>query len=121
VPLLLLAALNYWNGLKTVDATLSTQAQSHLNSLAAEVDRRLRDEEVELSRIALSPQLRDLLNSKKNTTGVGLNSAPLQPPQELFLNLSSALRGRGYWRRIAAFDDKHHAQFQIERDRNSGP
>ena len=35
-------------------------------------------------------------------------------------NLSSALRGRGHWRRIAAFDDKHHAQFQIERDRNSG-
>jgi Signal transduction histidine kinase len=122
VPLLLLAALNYWNGLKTVDATLSTQAQSHLNSLAVEVDRRLRDEELELSRIALSPQLRDLLNSKKNSTGVGLNSAPLQPPQELFLNLSSALRGRGHWRRIAAFDDKHHAQFQIERDRNSrGP
>jgi len=119
VPLLLLAALNYWNGLKTVDATLSTQAQSHLNSLAGEVDRRLRDEEVELSRIALSPQLRDLLNSKKNTTAVGLRNVPVQPPQELFLNLSSALRGRGHWRRIVAFDDKHQPQFQIERDRNA--
>jgi len=119
VPLLLLAALNYWNGLKTVDATLSTQAQSHLNSLAGEIDRRLRDEQVELSRLALSPQLRDLLNSKKNTTAVGLSNGPVQPPQELFLNLSSALRGRGHWRRITAFDDKHHAQFQIERDRNA--
>jgi signal transduction histidine kinase len=119
VPLLLLAALNYWNGLKTVDATLSAQAQSHLNSLAGEIDRRLRDEEVELSRLALSPQLRDLLNSKKNTTAVGLSNRPVQPPQELFLNLSSALRGRGHWRRITAFDDKHHAQFQIERDRSA--
>ena len=119
VPLLLLAALNYWNGLKTVDATLSSQAQNHLNSLAGEVDRRLREEEVELSRIALSPQLRDLLNSKKNATAAGLNNGPVQPPQELFLNLSSALRGRGHWRRIAAFDDRHHAQFQIERDRNA--
>ena len=119
VPLLLLAALNYWNGLKTVDATLSAQAQRHLNSLAGEVDRRLRDEEVELSRIALSPQLRDLLNSKKNTTAASLSNGPVQPPRELFLNLSSALRGRGHWRRIAAFDGRHHAQFQIERDRNA--
>ena len=28
IPLLLLAALNYWNGVRTVDATVSTIVQS---------------------------------------------------------------------------------------------
>src|SRR4030095_1256478 len=119
VPLLLLAALNYWNGLKTVNATLSTQAQSHLNSLAVEVDRRLRDEEVELSRIALSPQLRDFLNAKKNTAAVALNNDSTELPRDLFLNLSSALRGRGHWRRLAVFDESHHSLFQVEREPNA--
>jgi signal transduction histidine kinase len=115
VPLLLLAALNYWNGLKTVDATLSTQAQNHLNSLAGEIDRRLRDEEVELSRAALSSQLRDLINTKKNSTPASLTSTGPNLSPELFQSLSSTLRGRGHWIRLTAFDESLRPLFRIER------
>ena len=119
VPLLLLATFNYWNGLRTVDATLSTEAQNHLNSLAGELDRRLREEEVDLSRAAVSPRLRELLNAKNNTTPVLLSGSSSQLPEDLSLSLSSALRGRGHWVRLAGFDEAHRPRFQLERNQNA--
>src|SRR6185437_16490824 len=62
IPLLLLAAFSYWNGLKTVNETLSAQAQTHLNLLAGEIDHRLREEEIELTRVAASPELHDVVS-----------------------------------------------------------
>jgi signal transduction histidine kinase len=125
VPLLLLATLNYWNGLKSVDATLAAQAQAHLNSLAGEIDRRLHDEEIELSRATLSSQLQDLLRTKQSNTSGGLstesNAAP-GLPSELFLNLSSLLKGRAHCFRLAVFDQSRRGLFQIERQRSvQGP
>ncbi|HEY5402038.1 MAG TPA: hypothetical protein VIK24_04185, partial [Pyrinomonadaceae bacterium] len=57
LPVFLIAGLNYWNALKTVDTSLSSQAQTDLNSLSGELDRRLQAEEVELTRVAFSGEL----------------------------------------------------------------
>jgi signal transduction histidine kinase len=119
LPLLVLAALNYWNGLKTLNRTLSTQAQNHLNSLAGEIDARFQDEKIELSRVALSGQLRDFLLTKRSV-GVpieGNGTAGL--PSELFLSLTSVLKGRGHCSRLAVFDQNRSPVFQIERHRNA--
>ena len=89
VPLLLLAAFNYWNGLRTLNETLSGQAQTHLNLLAGEIDRRLREEEIELTRVATSPELHDVVSKGETSVSarVPVDSKP-QMPGDVFLVLS---------------------------------
>ena len=42
IPLLLLAGLNFWNGLRSVDSTVSTIVQNDLNALNVGIDEALR-------------------------------------------------------------------------------
>jgi signal transduction histidine kinase len=119
VPLLLLAAFNYWNGLKTVNETLSGQAQTHLNLLAGEIDRRLRDEEIELTRVATSPELHDVVSKGETSVSarVPVDSKP-QMPSDVFLVLSM-LKGRAHAFRITVFDLNRRAVFRAERESNA--
>jgi signal transduction histidine kinase len=122
IPLLLLAAFNYWNGLKTVDVILGGQAQTHLNLLAGEIDRRLREEEIELSRLATSPGLREVVTKADVTVPVPLPvSSSSQMPGDVFLVLSM-LKGRAHAFRITVFDLNRRAVFRAERQGNAqGP
>ena len=52
VPLLLLAALNYWNATRSVDNALNTIVQNDLNSFMVTVDRLLDDQGKEVMRMA---------------------------------------------------------------------
>ena len=125
VPLLLLAALNYWNGLRSVDTTLSAQAQSHLNSLAGEIDRRLQIEKLDLSRAALAKQLQDVVAARHEGVPVTLSNGSSDTPSipaDLQLILTSVLKGRGHCFRLAVFDQARRPVVQIERHENArGP
>ena len=122
VPLLLLAALNYWNGLRIVDATLSAQAQSRLNSLSGEIDRRLQLERLELSRTAQSKQLLDVMSARKAGTPVSIAPNTASIPSELELTLISALKGKGHCFRLAVFDEARRSVVQVDRLENArGP
>jgi signal transduction histidine kinase len=57
VPLVLLAALSYWNATRTVDNTLSRIVQSDLNSLVVNIDDVLKDHESILLKLALTPEI----------------------------------------------------------------
>ena len=122
IPLLLLAGFNYWTALKTVDETLSEQAQTHLNLIAAEIDRRLRDEEIELSRLATSAELLDVVTKADASVSGRLPvDSKSQMPGDVFLVLSM-LKGRAHPFRITVFDLNRHAVFRAERERNAqGP
>ena len=119
IPLLVLAAFNYWNALRTVDETLSDQAQTHLNLIAAEIDRRLREEETDLSRLAMSAEILHVV-SKADASVSG--SVPVdsksQMPADVFLILSM-LKGRAHPFRIIVFDLNRHAVFSAERQTNA--
>ena len=52
VPLLLLAALNYWNTTRSVDNAVNTIVQNDLNSFLVTVDRLLDDQGKEVMRLA---------------------------------------------------------------------
>ena len=122
IPLLLLAAFNYWNGLKTVDETLSGQAQTHLNLLAAEIDRRLRDEEIELSRLATSSQLQNLLSKRDVSYSTQAEPNSQSPvPSDLLLVLSP-LKGRAHCFRVSLIAENNYPIFRAERVQNAqGP
>ena len=78
IPLLLLAGVNYWNGLRTVDSTLGAIVQNDLNSLNVAVDDLLRDSERHMRRLALIPSVQRALT---NDPDVNLTPVPgdLQP------------------------------------------
>ena len=62
VPLLLLAALNYWNATRSVTSAVDRIVQNDLNSFIVNVDEVLSDRESVLLKLAVSPEVQGLKN-----------------------------------------------------------
>jgi signal transduction histidine kinase len=65
IPLLLLAALNYWNGVRKVNSTLSTVAQDDLNSFTVAVDEVLEERERDILGFAVESPVQNVLLKKE--------------------------------------------------------
>src|SRR6185369_3315255 len=65
IPLLLLAALNYWNGVRKVDSTLNTVAQDDLNSFTVAVDELLEERERDILGFAVESPVQNVLFKKE--------------------------------------------------------
>ncbi|HEX7296883.1 MAG TPA: ATP-binding protein [Pyrinomonadaceae bacterium] len=111
VPLLALAALNYWNGLRAVDQTIGETAQRDLNSLTADVDTRVQQQEAEIRRLASSQSVRDFLAFGETEK----QKSSDQPPASLAADFASALGRNGSLFRLALFDKYRVLQLQAER------
>jgi signal transduction histidine kinase len=72
IPLFLLAALSYWNGTRSVDASIGAIAQNDLNAFSAAVDELLDENQNSILQFAIAPSVRELVT----TTDVG----PGRPP-----------------------------------------
>ena len=57
VPLLALAALNYWNGIRSVDRTINSIVQDDLHAYTAGVDEWLQNEGGTLLKLAVTPEI----------------------------------------------------------------
>ena len=79
IPLLLLAGVNYWNGLRTVDSTLGAVVQTDLNSLNVAVEEILRETERYMRRLALTPQVQAQLPITEANIDILPRPADLQP------------------------------------------
>ena len=103
IPLLLLAALNYWNGIRTVDSTISSIVQSDLNSFNVSLDELIREQEGAILGLASVPDLRQILAQKNIAEDVRLNSVP---------DLSA------YFQNVTLFDrDRQAMMFRIGNSR----
>jgi signal transduction histidine kinase len=76
IPLLLLAALNYWHGISTVDSTISSIVQGDLNSFNATVDEIIGEQERAFLGLASAPDLRQVIDEKNLSEDYRLNSVP---------------------------------------------
>ena len=83
IPLLLLAGLNYWNGIRTVDSTLGAVVQNDLNSLNVGIDEVLRESESYMRRLALTPSVQGVLGNHTNPDPLGPNVDFFPRPPEL--------------------------------------
>ena len=88
IPLLLLAGLNYWRGLRTVNSVLSAILQDDLNSFNFAVDTVLRDHEAKMLGLSLNPSVQNIVNNTE------ANSSFLQ----------SFVDHDGPFRRLTVFD-----------------
>ena len=61
IPLLLLAGLNYWNGIRAVDSTLAASAQDDLNSFNVAVNELLGNQERAIMSLAINPDVQQQL------------------------------------------------------------
>lgn len=129
VPLVLLASLNYWYGLRIAKATLQRDQEARLASLGTEVGETLRRNQDELNKLSRSKPLLDYVRSRSggNTafasqlTGESeagpLNTLPYASstlPTELRVRLASVLSSRSHLRAISLFDRNKHRLFQAE-------
>ncbi|HEU4507528.1 MAG TPA: ATP-binding protein, partial [Pyrinomonadaceae bacterium] len=73
IPLLFFAALNYWNGITRVDATLSTVAQDGLNAFNAGVDQVLDENGKAVLQLALRREVRHVATNKTEDDANRLN------------------------------------------------
>src|SRR5688572_9481556 len=94
IPLLLLAGLNYWRGIRTVDSTISSIAQGDLNSFNVAIDELIRAQERALLSLAMSPDVQRSLADQNEANEGRLNSA---------LDLS------GYFRSVTLFNRDRQA------------
>jgi signal transduction histidine kinase len=99
IPLLLLAGLNYWNGLRTVDFTIAAIVQDDLNSFNVAVDKVIREQEGAILRLAMTADVQRIVADKNGADASRLNS---------LLDLS------GYFQSLTLFDrDRQALSFRI--------
>jgi signal transduction histidine kinase len=92
IPLLFFAGLNYWNGIRTVDSTLSTIAQDDLNSFTAAVDEVLKEREQDILGFAIKGVVQDLLLKKTEID-----------PMDARMRLKTAGDFGGYFQSLTVF------------------
>ena len=61
IPLFLLAGLNYWNGTRAVDSTVSAITQNDLNAFSAGVDELLDENQKSILQFAIAPATRNVI------------------------------------------------------------
>jgi signal transduction histidine kinase len=106
IPLLLLAGLNYWNGLRTVDSTIGAVVQNDLNSFNVAVDHVIHEQESAILRLAMTPDVQQIVAGKNEADANRLNS---------LLDLSP------YFQSLTLFDrDRQALPFRIANSRPAG-
>ncbi|HSL53324.1 MAG TPA: hypothetical protein VK868_02970, partial [Pyrinomonadaceae bacterium] len=65
IPLLLLAGLNYWNGLRSVDVTTQPIVQNDLNAFNVAVDQELRERKSDFVRLSMMKDMQHILSDKE--------------------------------------------------------
>ena len=99
VPLLLLAALNYWNATRSIQATVRSVVQDDLHSFTANIDQLLDAEGKALLKLALTPEIQRAAANSSSPANV---NATVKPVFDL-----------GYFSNLAIYD-KNRQPLQLD-------
>ena len=98
IPLLLLAGLNYWNGLRSVDATVGALVQNDLNALNIAVDQELRNRKSDFLKLSMSEEAQYIVSDTERVDVY---------PQGMFLWLK-AMSPMKEFESLTIFNRNHH-------------
>ncbi len=135
-PLLLLAVVNYWNGITATDAVAGADLQDHLNAFTSGVDNVLHKQEDEIMRFSVSRATQRFVEERSNprnetpradlskeTKGNSDSNGSL--PAELRASVASLIGSRGHFKSVALFAQNSQPLLFAERNssdpQNSGP
>ena len=65
IPLFLLAGLNYWNGLRSVDSTAGAIVQNDLHAFNVAVDQELRERKSDFLRLSMMRESQEIVSDKE--------------------------------------------------------
>src|SRR5678815_6172895 len=65
IPLLLLAGLNYWNGLRSVDSTAGAIVENDLHAFNVAVDAELRARKSDVLRLSMLAEVQEIVSDKE--------------------------------------------------------
>ena len=108
-PLLLLGALNYWNGLRNVNRAIAESAQEDLNALTADIDKRVQEHETEIRRLMSSGPIVEFVAATAN----GQTQTALSP--SLSASIAAVLSRAGNPFKLSLFDRDRILRLQAER------
>lgn len=100
IPLLLLAGLNYWNGLRSIDSTVGAIVQNDLNALNVGIDEALRERKSDFLRLSMMEELPYLADKELAASAV--------MPQGLYLKLRPLPDLSRQFRTLTVFDGNRH-------------
>ena len=103
IPLLLLAGLNYWNGLRSVDANIGSVVQNDLNSFNVAIDQELGERKSDFLRLSMMEELQYLADEQTAATSV--------MGQGLYLKLRTLPDLSRQFRTLTVFHRDRHAIF----------
>jgi len=92
VPVLLLAALNYWNGIRAVETTVNTIVEDDLQAFTAGINQMLEDQGNALLKLAVAPEIQQ--------------AAALSASGKINFSLERVL-APGYLRNLTIYDRNH--------------
>jgi len=101
IPLFLLAGLNYWNGIRAVDSTVSAIVQNDLNSFNVAIDEELRERKSDFLRFGMMKEVQYLVADKET------HSLEVQP-QGLFLTLKMLPDLSREFQALTLYDQDRH-------------
>ena len=119
IPLLLLAGLNYWNGLRSVDSVAGPIVQNDLNAFNVAVDQELRERKTDFLRLSMMKDMQYVVSDKERVDVwpqgmyLTLKTLPLLREFESLTVFNRdrhafMFRGDGEW---TALDSSHAADF----------
>src|ERR1043165_5053178 len=100
IPLLLLAGLNYWNGLRSVNATVRTIVQNDLNALNVGIDNALRERKSDFLRLSMTKEMPFLADENIRESG--------KYAARDYLTLKQLPELSRQFRTLTLFDRNHH-------------
>jgi signal transduction histidine kinase len=83
IPLLLLAGLNYWNGLRNVDSITGTVVQNDLNAFNVAVDQELRDRKHDFLSLSMNREMQYMVSDKERVDAYLKTLPPLKEFESL--------------------------------------
>ena len=108
IPLLLLAGLNYWNGLRIVDSSVGAVVQNDLNAFNVAIDEELRERKSDFLKLGMMEELQYLADKEL------ARSAAM--PQGLYLKLRPLPDLSRQFRTLTVFDGNRHAMWMRKGD-----
>ncbi len=114
-PLLLLALLNYWNGLRSVDRTVSETLRDNLNGLIDQINHRVQQNEVELTRVSLSTPVQQLVINQSPANGEVPAVSQDTARENLRLLSDSLLSTQSRFSRLTLVDVNNRELFRAEK------
>jgi signal transduction histidine kinase len=123
-PLLLLASLGYWNGVRNAESSLQTHQARQLENFVFQVNSSLAQAKREITSLSYSKPLLEFLDTRRRSNeSPAMGPLMLEPeiPVDLRASLATHLSGRDYVHSLSIYDNQQKPLLAVRRGKPGAP